>query len=44
MVGVLTENENLYENGDIKNVFYVKPENCKEGFEELKQVYEPYEN
>ena len=44
IVGVLTENENLYKNGDIDNVFYVDPENCKEDFEELKQVYEPYEN
>lgn len=44
MIGVLTENENLYKNGDIDNVFYVDPENCKEDFEELKQVYESYKN
>ena len=40
MIGVLTENENLYKNGDIDNVFYVDPENCKEDLEELKKVYD----
>lgn len=38
-IGILTENENLYENGDIKDIFYVDPKNCSEGFSLLKKHY-----
>lgn len=38
-IGILTENENLYKNGDIKDIFYVDPKNCSEGFSLLKKHY-----
>ena len=38
-IEIVTENENVYKNGDIENVFYIDPKNCSEGISLLKKQY-----